>query len=55
VANGEASFGTPEQIAEILEQGLTDHIVFQSPSGDMTIEEPRGTLELFITEVKPRG
>jgi alkanesulfonate monooxygenase SsuD/methylene tetrahydromethanopterin reductase-like flavin-dependent oxidoreductase (luciferase family) len=53
-----AGSGTPDQIAErlgeILEQGLTDHIVFQIPSGDMTIEEARSTLELFITEVKPQ-
>ena len=53
-----AGAGTPDQIAErlaaVLEPGLTDHIVFQIPSGDMTIEEARSTLELFITKVKPQ-
>jgi alkanesulfonate monooxygenase SsuD/methylene tetrahydromethanopterin reductase-like flavin-dependent oxidoreductase (luciferase family) len=52
-----AGAGTAEQITErlggILESGLTDHIVFQIPSGDMTLDEARSTLELFITEVKP--
>jgi alkanesulfonate monooxygenase SsuD/methylene tetrahydromethanopterin reductase-like flavin-dependent oxidoreductase (luciferase family) len=53
-----AGAGTPNQIAErlaaILETGLTDHIVFQIPSGDMTMDEARSTLELFLTEVKPQ-
>ncbi len=52
-----AGAGTPDQIAErlaeILEPGLTDHIVFQIPSGDMTMDEAKRTLELFVTEVKP--
>jgi alkanesulfonate monooxygenase SsuD/methylene tetrahydromethanopterin reductase-like flavin-dependent oxidoreductase (luciferase family) len=53
-----AGAGTPDQIAErlagVLEAGLTDHIVFQIPSGDMTFEEARSTLERFITDVKPQ-
>ncbi len=53
-----AGAGTPDQIAErlaaILEAGLTDHIVFQIPSGDMTMDEARSTLDLFLTEVKPQ-
>jgi alkanesulfonate monooxygenase SsuD/methylene tetrahydromethanopterin reductase-like flavin-dependent oxidoreductase (luciferase family) len=53
-----AGAGTPDQIAErlagVLEPGLTDHIVFQIPSGDMTLDEAKRTLEAFITEVKPR-
>lgn len=52
-----AGAGTPEQIAErlaaVLEPGLTDHLVFQIPCGDMTMAEARETLELFVTEVKP--
>jgi hypothetical protein len=28
--------------------------VLQLPTGDMTFEEARRTLELFITEVKPQ-
>jgi alkanesulfonate monooxygenase SsuD/methylene tetrahydromethanopterin reductase-like flavin-dependent oxidoreductase (luciferase family) len=53
-----AGAGTPNQIAErlagILEPGLTDHIVLQFPCGDMTFDEAKRTLELFITEVKPQ-
>jgi alkanesulfonate monooxygenase SsuD/methylene tetrahydromethanopterin reductase-like flavin-dependent oxidoreductase (luciferase family) len=53
-----AGAGTPDQIAErfaaILEPGLTDYIVLQLPTGDMTLDEARRTMELFITEVKPQ-
>jgi alkanesulfonate monooxygenase SsuD/methylene tetrahydromethanopterin reductase-like flavin-dependent oxidoreductase (luciferase family) len=53
-----AGAGTPSQITErlgaVLEMGLTDFIIFQIPSGDMTMDEARSTLELFITEVKPQ-
>jgi hypothetical protein len=53
-----AGAGTVDQIAErfagILEPGLTDYIVLQLPTGDMTLEESRRTMELFITEVKPQ-
>jgi alkanesulfonate monooxygenase SsuD/methylene tetrahydromethanopterin reductase-like flavin-dependent oxidoreductase (luciferase family) len=53
-----AGAGTPGQIAErfagILEPGLTDYIVLQLPTGDMTLDEAKRTMELFITEVKPQ-
>jgi alkanesulfonate monooxygenase SsuD/methylene tetrahydromethanopterin reductase-like flavin-dependent oxidoreductase (luciferase family) len=50
--------GTPGQIAErlagLLEDGMTDYICFMLPTGDMTLDEAKRTLELFITEVKPQ-
>jgi alkanesulfonate monooxygenase SsuD/methylene tetrahydromethanopterin reductase-like flavin-dependent oxidoreductase (luciferase family) len=53
-----AGAGTPDQIAErfaaILEPGLTDYIVLQLPTGDMTLDEAKRTIDLFITEVKPQ-
>jgi alkanesulfonate monooxygenase SsuD/methylene tetrahydromethanopterin reductase-like flavin-dependent oxidoreductase (luciferase family) len=53
-----AGAGTPSQIAErfaaILEPGLTDYIVLQLPTGDMTLYEAQRTMELFITEVQPQ-
>jgi alkanesulfonate monooxygenase SsuD/methylene tetrahydromethanopterin reductase-like flavin-dependent oxidoreductase (luciferase family) len=52
-----AGAGVPEQIAErfagILEAGLVDHIALQVPTGDMTYDEARRTVELFAGEVKP--
>jgi alkanesulfonate monooxygenase SsuD/methylene tetrahydromethanopterin reductase-like flavin-dependent oxidoreductase (luciferase family) len=53
-----AGAGTPNQIAErfaaILAPGLTDYIVLQLPTGEMTLDEARRTMELFIAEVKPQ-
>ena len=53
-----AGAGTAGQIAErlgaVLEGGLTDHVVFQIPTGDMTLEEAKRTLDRFIEEVKPQ-
>jgi alkanesulfonate monooxygenase SsuD/methylene tetrahydromethanopterin reductase-like flavin-dependent oxidoreductase (luciferase family) len=53
-----AGAGTAEQVTErlaaFLKQGLADYLVLQLPTGDMTFEEARRTLELFITEVKPQ-
>ncbi len=53
-----AGAGTPSQIAErfagMLEPGLIDHITLMIPTGDMTIDEARRTLELFASEVKPQ-
>lgn len=50
--------GTPDQVTErlaaVLEQGLTDYIVFQIPVGDITFAEAKQTIELFVTEVKPQ-
>lgn len=52
-----AGAGTPSQIADrfsaILAGGLTDHIVLQLPTGDMTFDEAKRTMDLFCSEVKP--
>jgi alkanesulfonate monooxygenase SsuD/methylene tetrahydromethanopterin reductase-like flavin-dependent oxidoreductase (luciferase family) len=53
-----AGAGTADQIAErfagILEPGLTDYIVLQLPTGDMTLDEAKRTVDIFITDVKPQ-
>ena len=53
-----AGAGTAEQITErfaaILEPGLIDYVALQLPTGDMTFDEARRTLELFASEVKPQ-
>lgn len=53
----DAGAGTAEQIAErfaaMLEPGLIDHIALQLPTGDMTYDEAKRTVDLFISEVKP--
>jgi alkanesulfonate monooxygenase SsuD/methylene tetrahydromethanopterin reductase-like flavin-dependent oxidoreductase (luciferase family) len=50
--------GTPGQIAErvamLLDDGMCDYICFMFPAGDMTFEESRRTLDLFVTEVQPQ-
>jgi alkanesulfonate monooxygenase SsuD/methylene tetrahydromethanopterin reductase-like flavin-dependent oxidoreductase (luciferase family) len=50
--------GTPGQIAErvafLLDDGMADYICFMMPTGDMTFDEAKRTLELFITEVQPQ-
>ena len=33
--------------------GLTDYIVLQIPTGDMTFDEAKRTLDVFCTKVKP--
>jgi alkanesulfonate monooxygenase SsuD/methylene tetrahydromethanopterin reductase-like flavin-dependent oxidoreductase (luciferase family) len=52
-----AGAGTPEQIrdrfAAILAEGRTDHIVLQLPTGDMTFDEAKRTMDLFCSDVKP--
>ncbi|HSB87203.1 MAG TPA: hypothetical protein VLD86_12875, partial [Ilumatobacteraceae bacterium] len=52
-----AGAGTAEQIkdrfAAILEPGLTDYIVLQLPTGDMTLEEAKRTMDVFCSDVKP--
>jgi alkanesulfonate monooxygenase SsuD/methylene tetrahydromethanopterin reductase-like flavin-dependent oxidoreductase (luciferase family) len=49
--------GTPQQVAEhlqnFLDRGVSDTIVLQLPTGDMTFNEAMHSLELFITEVIP--
>ncbi len=52
-----AGAGTAAQIkdrfASILEPGLTDYIVLQIPTGDMTLDEAKRTMEIFCSDVKP--
>jgi alkanesulfonate monooxygenase SsuD/methylene tetrahydromethanopterin reductase-like flavin-dependent oxidoreductase (luciferase family) len=52
-----AGAGTAEQIkdrfAAILEPGLTDYIVLQIPTGDMTLDEAKSTMDVFCSDVKP--
>jgi hypothetical protein len=49
--------GTAEQIrdrfAEILAEGNTDYLVLQIPTGDMSFDEAKRTLDIFATKVKP--
>ncbi len=49
--------GTPayvqERLAAILEEGRTEYLIMQFPTGDMTYAEARGSLDLFIEEVQP--
>ena len=53
----QAGAGTPEQIKErlggILEMGMTDNIILQIPTGDMTLAEAKRTMDLFCSDVKP--
>lgn len=50
--------GTPGQIAErvagLLDDGMADYICFMMPTGDMTFDEAKRTLDLFVTEVQPQ-
>jgi alkanesulfonate monooxygenase SsuD/methylene tetrahydromethanopterin reductase-like flavin-dependent oxidoreductase (luciferase family) len=52
-----AGAGVPEQIAErfagVLAPGYVDHIALQVPTGDMTYDEARRTVDLFGAEVMP--
>ncbi len=52
-----AGAGTPSQVrdrfGEILAAGRTDHLVLQLPTGDMTMDEAKLTMELFCREVQP--
>lgn len=49
--------GTASQIRDrlgaILQQGLTDYIVLQIPTGDMTFDEAKRTLDVFCSDIKP--
>jgi alkanesulfonate monooxygenase SsuD/methylene tetrahydromethanopterin reductase-like flavin-dependent oxidoreductase (luciferase family) len=53
-----AGAGTPNQIVDrlgaILATGTTDYIVLQIPTGDMTLDEARRTMDLFCGEVMPQ-
>jgi alkanesulfonate monooxygenase SsuD/methylene tetrahydromethanopterin reductase-like flavin-dependent oxidoreductase (luciferase family) len=50
--------GTPNQIAErfagMLEPGLIDRVVLMMPTGDMTLDETRRSLDLFVERVQPQ-
>jgi alkanesulfonate monooxygenase SsuD/methylene tetrahydromethanopterin reductase-like flavin-dependent oxidoreductase (luciferase family) len=52
-----ANSGTPEQVIERLTEyfaeGRSDYLVLQVPTGDMTFEEAKASLELFIDKVMP--
>ena len=52
-----AGAGTPSQLRDrlggILAGGLTDYIVLQIPTGDMTFDEAKRTMDLFCSDVKP--
>jgi alkanesulfonate monooxygenase SsuD/methylene tetrahydromethanopterin reductase-like flavin-dependent oxidoreductase (luciferase family) len=52
-----AGAGTPSQIRDrfgaILSSGLSDYIVLQTPTGDMTFDEAKRTMDLFCSEVQP--
>ena len=52
-----ASSGTPAQVRARIEQyiadGRCDYLVLQLPTGDMTMEEARASIQLFIDEVMP--
>ena len=53
----EAGHGTPAKIIDtfghVLSGGLVDHIVLQTPTGDITMDEAKSTLDLFCSEVQP--
>lgn len=53
-----AGAGTVDQISErfaaFLEPGLIDHVAFQIPTGDMTLDEAKRTIDVFVSEVKPK-
>jgi alkanesulfonate monooxygenase SsuD/methylene tetrahydromethanopterin reductase-like flavin-dependent oxidoreductase (luciferase family) len=54
----DAGHGTPEKILDrlgpVVEAGLVDHLVIQVPTGDMTFDEAKRTMDLFCAEVKPQ-
>lgn len=50
-------YGSPakivDRLGEIVAAGRVDHLVIQIPTGDMTLDEARRTLDLFCGEVQP--
>jgi hypothetical protein len=54
----EIGSGTPSQIVDrvgaVLDDGMVDYLCFMFPTGDMTFEESRRTLELLTSEVIPQ-
>jgi alkanesulfonate monooxygenase SsuD/methylene tetrahydromethanopterin reductase-like flavin-dependent oxidoreductase (luciferase family) len=53
----ENGYGSPSKIidrmGEVVADGRVDHLVIQVPTGDMTFDEAKRTLDLFCSEVKP--
>jgi alkanesulfonate monooxygenase SsuD/methylene tetrahydromethanopterin reductase-like flavin-dependent oxidoreductase (luciferase family) len=53
----ENGYGSPSKIidrmGEVVADGRVDHFVIQVPTGDMTLDEAKRTLDLFCSEVKP--
>ena len=38
----------------MLAGGIVDHVALMIPTGDMTMDEAKHTLERFVTDVKPQ-
>jgi hypothetical protein len=53
----ENGYGAPSKIidklGEVAAAARVDHFVIQVPTGDMTYDEARRTLDLFCSEVQP--
>ena len=53
----EFGHGSPERVADnlsrLLADGMADYVCLMFPAGDMTMDESRRTLELFVGEVLP--
>jgi alkanesulfonate monooxygenase SsuD/methylene tetrahydromethanopterin reductase-like flavin-dependent oxidoreductase (luciferase family) len=53
----ESGYGTPakvtDRLGEVVADGRVDHFVIQVPTGDMTLDEAKQTLDLFCSEVQP--
>ena len=53
----ENGYGSPSKIidrlGDVVADGRVDHFVIQVPTGDMTFDEAKRTLDLFCSEVKP--
>lgn len=43
-----------ERVAALLDDGMADYICFMFPTGDMSYDEAKRTLDLFVTEVMPQ-
>jgi hypothetical protein len=52
-SRGSAPGQISERVAALLDDGIVDYICFMFPTGDMTYDEAKRTLELFVTEVMP--
>lgn len=54
----ENGYGSPAKIVDrlgaIIEAGRVDHFVLQLPTGDMTMDEARRSMDLFCSEVRPQ-